>query len=614
MSAPVVTQPSSRIAARPLPLSDVEVSGFLGEWTGRNSRESLLAGLQSVLRERFEKLSRGEDPGPEKKLASNSDLFKWMEGCACTLMVDPGNTRVREELERTVDMVVAVQREDGFLTSRTGEEAMPFTLRDHDLYSCGHYLEAAVAHFGATGSRKMLESACRYADFYIRKWQEGHEYYATVGEREHAEIEIALVRLYRATGEKRFLDFAGAVTDMATLGERVADLHIGGGRTHCVRVGYYLAACAEIYAETGEEKYRAPLESLWREITDTLTYVTGGVGTGERFPHVPFVLPQRGNIAETCASIAMIMWGRRMHQLGGEAHYFDAIETALYNNVLGALSLDSRAIYYYQPLATPESGGGCNWPAGSRARVRLPELHRTSCCFPNVWRLLPALGEYVFSLTDSGLCVNLYSASRACFESPAGVGVQLAVDTEYPRGGSVRLAVDPESPAEFELRLRIPAWTSGARATVNGEATGEPVAGEYLAVKREWRSGDRVELELPMRAEAVRSRPEMVDSAGQTAFRRGPLVYCLEGVDSGEADLDRVALVSESVEEAWAPELLGGVHVLVAEVAEAPFPEVPYPAAGQVTAGEARRVRLVPFYARGNRSDNPAWRVWLPRG
>jgi DUF1680 family protein len=380
-------------------------------------------------------------------------------------------------------------------------------------------------------------------------------------------------------------------------------------------VGYYLAACAEIYAETGEEKYLAPLEGLWEEIASTLTYVTGGVGTGEKFPLSPYVLPQRGNIAETCASIATIMWGRRMHELTGEARFFDAIETALYNNVLGALSLDGRAIYYYQPLVTPGSdAGGRHWPGGSRARVRLPELHRTSCCFPNVWRFLPALGEYMYSLSDAGICVNLYSSSQARFETPGGVPVTLGVETDYPHGGGVRITIETERPAEFELRLRIPAWCSGARAAANGRKAGEPAPGEYLILKRTWQSGDRVELELPVRPEALRSRPEVVDNIGQVAFRRGPLVYCLEDVDAEGLDIDRAALVSESVEETWEPELLGGVHALAAEVAEIASPETPYPLSAEVRTGEPRRVKLVPFYARGNRSENPAWRAWLPLG
>ncbi len=610
MSPLVTAKPSSRAATRPLPLSDVKVGGFLGAWIERNNRESLLAGLGSSLRERFEKLARGEDPGPERKLASDSDLFKWMEGCAYALMTDPENSRIREELERTVDMVVAAQREDGFLTSRTGEEATPFTLRNHDLYNCGHYLEAAVVHFRATGSRKMLESACRFADFYLRKWQEGHDYYdEAVGRSEHAEIELALVRLYRASGERKYLDFAIAITDMATPAARVRDLWIGGGKTHCVKVGYYLAACAEIYADTGEHKYPAPLEELWREITDTRTYVTGGVGTGEKYTLSPFNLPQRGNIAETCASIATIMWGRRMHELTGAAGYFDAIETALYNNVLGALSLDSRAIYYYQPLLTSQRDGDRN-----RQRVRLPELHHTSCCFPNIWRFLPALGEYLYSVDEKGLCVNLYSSSQVRFDSPGGEPVALDVETDYPHDGGVRIAVETERPALFELRLRIPAWCSGASVKVNGERTGNPAPGAHLVLEHTWQTGDTVELDLPMHAEALRSHPEIVDNIGQVAFRRGPMVYCLENVDVAGLDIAHVGLASESVEENWEPELLGGVQALKVNVAESSCPGEPYPRSEDFEAGSARTVRLVPFYARANRSEEPAWRVWLPLG
>jgi uncharacterized protein len=607
---------SDRTGCRPLPLSQVRLGGFIGARVRINNQESLLAGLGSVLRERFEKLHRGEDPGVEQKLASDSDLFKWMEGAAYALMIDPDNEAVRTELERTVEMVTAAQRDDGFLTSRVGEEATPFTLHHHDLYNCGHYLEAAVAHFRATGSRTMLGSACRYADFYLRNWEAGHEYYETVGEFEHAEIELALVRLYRASGEQRYLDFAKAVIDMAALSERVGDLHIGGGKTHCVRLGYYLAACAEIFAETGEQQYLAPLTGLWDEIVATRTYVTGGVGSGEKFPLLPHLLPQRGDIAETCASIATIMWGWRMHALTGDCHYFDAIETALYNNVLGALSLDGQGIYYYQPLFTPkEDRNGRHWPGGSRARIRLPQLHRTSCCFPNIWRFLPALGEYLYSVDEAGLCVNLYSSSEAHFKAPGGVAVELKLETDYPHDGKVKITLEPSRPANFELRLRIPAWCASAQVNINGEKSGTPVPGEYLVLDRKWQSGDRVELDLPMRAEALRSRPEFIDNLGQVAFRRGPLIYCLENLDAeaGDLDLDRVTLASESVTEEWQPDLLGGVHTLNVNLAELSCPAAPYSRSTELKTGRTREAQLVPFYTRANRSEDPAWRVWLPR-
>jgi DUF1680 family protein len=177
----------------------------------------------------------------------------------------------------------------------------------------------------------------------------------------------------------------------------------------------------------------------------------------------------------------------------------------------------------------------------------------------------------------------------------------------------VRIVVVPERPAEFELRLRIPAWCSGASVKVNGEKTGEPVPGRYMALERTWRGGDAVELDLPMRAEALRSRPEIVDNAGGVAFRRGPLVYCLEDVDARGIDLDRVVLLSEEAIENWEPDLLGGVHALQIRVAESSCPNEPYPRGGDFRIGSARTVRLVPFCARANRSDDPAWRVWLPR-
>ncbi len=607
---------------RPVPLTRIKLGGFLGERVDRHLSTSIPAGFHSPLPRGFEQSLAGEPFDPEcLRYGPDSDLFRWLEGASYALAYDPGNEVIRGQVDHVVDLLLRAQDARGPIATWIKPDRLWDTDMWHDLCMAGLLIEAAVAHHHATGRDDLLAAARRWADMLYAAYQEGHWYFAQVGEREHPEIELALVRLYRATGEKRYLEFAMAVADMSQVGETVAGLCCGAGRRHGVRVGYLLTAYVELYLETGEERFGRHVRRLWEELVSTRSYITGGLAhrPAEIIPEQPYDLPPAGPVAETCSSVAMIMLAWRLHGLTGEAGPMDQLETILYNHYLGALSLDQLGIFYFNPLhAVPgvhlESDAG----QSPLERTRLPRLHGCTCCWASTWRFLAQLPEYVLSVDQEGLLVNLYTSCSATVDLPGGPSVELQVETDYPHEGRVELRLSPEAPATFALKLRIPAWCPEAWLSVNGEPVPAPEPGSYAAVTREWRGGDRVELYIKMAAQALEAHPAVAECAGQVAFRRGPLVYCLEQVDVPQAPLSQVRLARieahlSAVGEEWRPDLLGGVHALRVPLAATPEWEPGGPSCRPVAACEpAGEAVLVPFYARANREGPGGWITWLP--
>lgn len=613
-------RPGSR---RPVSLGEVRVTGFLGERVEAN-RASLLAGLDSPIPRRFEALSRGETPGPEtERLASDSDLYKWIEGASYALVYRP-DERLSAALDRMVTLVIGQQQPDGYLNTQVPPFERLDTRVNHDLYQAGHLCEAAVAHWRATGERRLLEAACRLVDWFLARHREGHSYYDTVGEKEHPEVEIGLLRLARATGRQEYAEFAKAIIGMYGVAPRVADLRAGAGRLHAVRVGYLLEAVADLYLASGDGALWPTLSAVWDELATTRLYVTGGLGQRERIPDRPWDLPQTyeenpdRDIAETCASVAMMMFSWRMHAASREARYMDAIETILYNHYLGALSLDQTGNFYYNPLRVvgDQSWRTDHWSPRGR-RTCLPAIHSTACCLPNAWRFFGALPEYLFSWDEDGVWVNLYTSSTLRHTLGGGAVIDLRVETAYPHEGRVEITIGGDAPAEWTLRLRIPAWCRRAVVTDPAGGRGEHAGPGYAALERTWHPGDRVLLEMEMPVRAIVSAPEIAANAGQVALARGPLVYCLEQVDATEP-LERLGLpcrpsqAARRAEAAWEPDLFGGVYALWTDLAVQPSGVSTGPYYEPRDDLPTVRMRLVPFYAHANRSDEARWTVFLP--
>ncbi len=557
---------------------------------------------------------RSDAPFRQGSFGSESDLYKWLEGAAFALQSED-LPELRQTVDQIIDDIAAAQEADGYLYLGTLSSAGPprerFSnlARSHELYCAGHLMQAAIAHYRATGRDQLLHVAIKFADYLTQEFGPGKRE-QTDG---HPEIELALIELFRTTGEQRYLELAGfflglpqSLENLPPIAERPA--LVG----HCVRSGYICAGGTDWYAETGDDKMWRNLLHLWHDLVTGKIYVTGGVGAryqGEAFGE-PYELPSARAYAETCAQISHVMWAWRMLLVTGEARFADTIERILYNAFLSGVSLSGTEYFYRNPLA---SDGG----------VERQPWFGCNCCPPNVHRTLGSLPGLIFSTSAEGLWVHLYDACRASLTAPDGSTVELAVDTRYPWEGVIDITISPERAQDFALFLRIPGWTSEARVSVNGEAAAGAVQpGGYHEVRRRWEAGDRVRLVLTMPARAVESHPRVAETRGCVALMRGPVVYCFESVDNVQVDVADLVLPLDAAdpgggfEGEWQPDLLGGVTVLRGPAlspapSHAPGPLYrPYGSAPPPTMRKTD-VTAIPYYAWANRGDS-AMRVWLP--
>ena len=604
--------PARHAKCRPVPLREVGVSGYLGQRIDRNL-SSVLAGVACPVVRGFEARAEGKPLSNREayyRLAADSDLYKWMEG-ASYIYARTGGRSLKEAVDRIAALILKCQQDDGYINTQAPHKKRFDQKVCHDLYIAGHFFEAAAAHHRATGERNLLNAARRWADCLIREFENGHPYFEQAALREHSEYELGLLRLYRATGEKKYLDFSITLTNkLNKVGPRVADVKAGGG-LHAVRVGYLLAGMADLYLETGDKEMLRHLPGLWDELVDTRMYVTGGMDSHTEsiaeepydLPHTNDVNPDR-TVGETCGSIAMIMFSWRMHAITGRSRCFDVIENTLYNNVLGALSLDGMGHFYYNPMrvVADQSKRTDHWHRPATARCMLPKINRTACCLPNCWRFLGALPEYVFSFDRDGLFVNLYTSAAVNHALVNGRRIALSVETEYPHKGDVTVRFDGEKSTPFNLRLRVPGWCKAATAEWPGQKETRVEGGDYLAIDRTWNKGDTVHLRFDMPVRMMLPDSRVKANAGQVVFARGPVLFCLEQEDvSFPVEEASVAVQPEDVirrvRVQWHPELLDGIHVL----------HLP-----GLASGKRVGLTLVPWSVRANRSQNSRWLIFLP--
>lgn len=566
--------------------------------------------------------------GPEPHIFWDSDVAKWLEAASYSLAAHPD-----PELDSLVDGVVALvagaQQADGYLNVHftvVEPERRWSNLRDaHELYCAGHMIEAGVAHFAATGKRALLEVVCRYADYIGTVFGRGPG--QKRGYPGHEEIELALIRLHRATGEGRYLALAQYFVDERGQRPRYFDLERGEEDSdparserharynqshlpvreqaeavgHSVRAMYLYCAMADLAGETGDQGLRAALERLWEDVTGRHMYITGGVGSSaanEGFTG-DYDLPNPTAYAETCANVGLVFWAHRLAQLECDGRYTDVLERALYNGVISGVSADGRRFFYANPLASDGAAHRQDW-------------FGCACCPPNVARLLASLGQYVYSTSQGEVAVHLYAEGTAELDLQ-GRRLSLRQETDYPWNGSVALTVGLASPARFGLRLRLPGWCRGATLAVQGRPVEGEIVRGYARIEREWHDGDRVELDLPMPVERIHAHPDVAADFGATALQRGPVVYCFEAVDNPGVRLRHALLPrGAAFAAALAPEVLGGVVVVEGEAVMV-SPEALEGGLYRTRAPETVPVRLrgVPYAVWDNRAPG-AMRVWLP--
>ncbi len=559
----------------------------------------------------------------------DSDVAKWIEAAACSLATHP-DADLERHLDEVIEKIAGAQHPDGYLNPHytVVEPGNRWTnLRDcHELYCAGHMIEAAVAHFAATGKRNLLDVLCRFAGHIDATFGPGKR----KGYPGHEEIELALVKLYRATGQQRYLKLAeyfinerGSqphvfAEEARSRGEDPAKWRWGGDFSYCqahlpvreqtetlghaVRAMYLYSGMADVARETQDEALLAACRRLWEDVTTRKMYVTGGVGSsahGETFTKA-YDLPNEAAYAETCAAIGLVFFAHRMLQIERNAHYADVMERALYNGVLSGVGLDGKTFFYVNPLA-------------SRGDHHRREWFGTSCCPPNIARLLASLGQYAYSTADNAVYVHLYVAGQVHFEMQ-GQEISLQLQTRYPWDAKIRLSVQTTRPMKFDLMLRIPGWCRRHSIKVNGRPASTRLAKGYARISRRWASGDRVSLTVAMPVERVISHPFVEADAGKVALMRGPIVYCLEQCDH-EVDVRSIALPDRAKLAARFDEKVAGGATVIETTGRA------LPAAawkGRLyqpikTAGRLRTmIKAIPYCLWDNRKAGPMT-VWMMR-
>ncbi len=574
---------------------------------------------------------------------SDGDCYKWIEAAASVYALnrDP-------ELDRQMDEAIAViakaQAPDGYISTQIQltDKGRWTDLRHHELYNMGHLLTAACIHHRVTGKNNFLNIARKLADYLCTVFEPRPKVLAHFCTNP-ANI-MGFAELYRTTGDQRYLRLADIFVTMrgsqpGGTDESQSQIPLRKEKEavgHAVKAAYLWCGAADVVAETGERALFGALEGLWNDVTSCKMYITGGTAAlhhGEshgvklkrRQMHVheafgaPYQLPNRMAYNETCANIANVMWGWRMLLLTGEAKYADVMERVLYNSVLSAIGLDGKSYFYVNPLRR----SGEDVPLyGHDTRVRWLNTTPASppvacfCCPPNLARTIAQLHTYAYGVSADSVWIHLYGASQLGTQLPGGDAIQLSQTTDYPWNGRISIRIEQAPTKAMALRLRIPAWVEQPGLKINGQVSpAEVKPGSYTEIRRSWKAGDVVELDLPMPAVLMESHPLVEENLNQVAVMRGPLVYCLEAKDlpPGVA-IDNVRLAREAQ---WTVrhegKLLNGVTVLESPaLVEAPAAD-PASLYRPVRAGKPQPItlRLIPYYAWNNRGVSEMT-VWLP--
>jgi DUF1680 family protein len=585
-------------------------------------------------------LEQGEFQG---MVFQDTDLAKWIEAVAYSIETKPD-----PELEKTVDGVIdiieKVQQPDGYLNTY-------YTLKEpgkrwtnfrecHELYCAGHMIEAAVAYYEATGKRKLLDIMCRFTDYIDSViGPEPGKMKAYPG---HQEIELALVKLYKVTGNEKYLKLSKYFIDergkepyyfdieakkrgnvlhypeFAKFDRKYAQTHLPvrqqtTAEGHAVRAVYMYSAMADIAAETGDQTLIKACKKLWGNIVSKRMYITGGIGStsyGESFTF-DYDLPNDTIYAETCASIGLVFFAYRMLQIEAKSCYADIMEKALYNTILDGISLDGKKFFYVNPLEV--------WPEASEKSKIKGHVKATrqpwfgcACCPPNIARLLASIGQYIYSMHKDEIYTHLYISSETEINISESK-VKIKQETRYPWDEKVMISVSLDEEKEFSLLLRIPGWCDNAKICINREEINvcNTKVNGYAKLKRIWKNGDVVELVLPMMIQRIKAHPNVKTNIGKVALQRGPVVYCLEEIDN-EPSLHEIVLSHKSeLKSEFDDNLLGGITVITAEAQRynSPWEDELYKANVE-SQYRPVTVKFIPYYAWANRTSGEMM-VWI---
>ncbi|MBW7892846.1 MAG: glycoside hydrolase family 127 protein [Chitinophagaceae bacterium] len=555
----------------------------------------------------------------------DSDVYKAIEAIAYSLKSHP-DPALEKNTDEWIDKIAAAQLPDGYLNTYyilTGLDKRWSDMDKHEDYCAGHLIEAGIAYYNTTGKDKLLNTGIRFADHIDsmfrrqnRPWVSGHQ-----------EIELALMKLYHHTQSSKYLQLANWFLEQRGHGKGAGWIWDGLKRPdycqdvvpvkdqrkitgHAVRAMYLYTGAADVAAVTNNTDYITAMDSIWEDVVFRHMYITGGIGSqgsNEGFG-TPYVLPNASAYCETCASVGMVFWNQRMNVLSGDAKYIDVLERSLYNGALDGLSFSGDRFFYGNPLA-------------SKGNYNRKEWFGTACCPSNIARLVSSIGNYIYAGSDEGIWVNLLIGSETTI-STGGARVNLEMESGLPWNGNVQLTVSPAKKQNFELRIRIPGWLSkpvpGDLYTYEDEQELSPVIRVndkafaftsdkgYAVLKRNWKKGDKVSIELPMQVRRIRSNPAVKQNENRIALQYGPLVYCVEGIDNPTGAGTILLPPGTTVKPVFESALLGGINTLVFEA-----PAITISEDGRQVSTTTRKIKAIPYYSWNNRGDSDM-QVWLP--
>lgn len=575
----------------------------------------------------FEKVARKKGEKFEGIFYDDSDVYKALEAIAYSLKNHP-DAALEKKADEWIDKIAAAQLEDGYIGTfyTLGDFSKRWTdMSMHEDYNGGHLIEAAVAYYNATGKRKLLDVAIRFADHFDSLFGPGKKHWVTG----HQELELALVKLYGVTKNKKYLTLSHWLLE-----ERGHKYAVGYTWTdwkdtayaqdvvpvreqkeitgHAVRAMYLYTGAADVAALTGDEGYMQAMNTVWEDVVYRNMFLTGGIGSSGRNEgfSIDYDLPNEQAYCETCASVGMVFWNQRMNLMTGDSKFVDVLERSLYNGARDGLSLSGDRFFYGNPLA-------------SRGQHYRREWFGTACCPANIARLVASVGDYIYNVSPDGLWINLFVGSNTTVKFGKN-DVPVKMETNYPWDGQVKLTVDPKAKTKFTLYMRIPGWATGEAVPgglyqfvdktskpftllVNGKGATYTMDKGYAMISREWKKGDQVSLELPMDVKQVVARTEVSQDNDRVALQRGPLVYCVEGADNGSQAWNVVVPETTSFSTTHRSDLLEGVTTIQFQA-----PAVQVGADGTSVTTAVKTVTAIPYYAWCNRGQN-AMQVWLPR-
>ncbi|MDJ1484875.1 glycoside hydrolase family 127 protein [Cytophagaceae bacterium YF14B1] len=552
----------------------------------------------------------------------DTDIYKIIEGASYSLQTFP-DKYLEARLDTLIDYIGKAQEPDGYLyTARTIDPAHPHPWAgmqrwvkesdlSHELYNSGHLFEAAVAHYQATGKRSLLDIAIKNADLLCRDFGPGKLDY----EPGHQIVEMALVKLYRTTGRKQYLDLAkffldsrGKGTEYSQDNKKVVDQTEAVG--HAVRATYMYSGMADVAAITGDEAYVHAIDKIWEDVVYDKLYITGGIGAagGHEGFGPAYDLPNMAAYNETCASIGNVYWNYRLFLLHGDAKYYDVLERTLYNGLVSGVSVSGDRFFYDNPLQSLGQHSRKAW-------------FGCACCPSNVCRFIPSLPGYMYAKNATRIYTNLYVNSTATIDFK-GSKVEVSQKTDYPWDGKINFVVNPAKSQNFEMALRIPGWAQNEPSpgnlysfatkdntaftvNINGKPATYQMDHGYAVIKRQWKKGDEISLVLPMPVRKVVANAKVEADHNKVALQRGPVVYCAEWPDyTNSGVLNLVLDKNASLTPDYKAELLGGVEVLEGSASQARR------STNNKVDLSAVPFKAIPYYAWANRGSGEM-AVWL---